>query len=258
MKMSMRAWTIPVIFTILILGGSSVYAIVFGQIDDFEDGTTQNWGPGFSPNPPVNIPDGGPLGVGDNYLEITSTGVVDTAGSRLISFNLAQWLGDYPSNGVSEITMDVNNLGAVPLDLRVSIDGPGGTFSSTSSIPLPVGSGWTTVIFPVTPTSFSSVLDFSAVPGFDVTATLGGVFELRILSSSVPSWFGDTIDATLGVDNIVAGLVAPNPEIGGTLIPIDTTALLIAGAQTMTPWLILGVLSAVGIGLAVFTLKRSH
>jgi len=46
--------------------------------------------------------------------------------------------------------------------------------------------------------------------------------------------------------------------IGGTSIPIDTTALLVAGAQTMTPWLILVVISAVGIGLAVFTLKRSR
>jgi len=46
--------------------------------------------------------------------------------------------------------------------------------------------------------------------------------------------------------------------IGGTILPIDTTALLVAGAQTTTPWLILGVLSAVGIGIAVFTLKRSR
>jgi len=46
--------------------------------------------------------------------------------------------------------------------------------------------------------------------------------------------------------------------IGGTILPIDTTALLVAGAQTMTPWLILGVVTTVGIGLAVFTLKRSR
>ena len=46
--------------------------------------------------------------------------------------------------------------------------------------------------------------------------------------------------------------------IGGTSIPIDTTALLVAGAQTISHWLILGVLSAVGIGLAVFTIKRSR
>ena len=57
----------------------------------------------------------------------------------------------------------------------------------------------------------------------------------------------------MSIDIIVNPAQVP---IGGTLIPIDTTALLVAGAQTMTPWLILGVLSAVGIGLTVFTIKR--
>jgi len=46
--------------------------------------------------------------------------------------------------------------------------------------------------------------------------------------------------------------------VGGTIFPIDSTALLVAGSQTISPWLILGVLSAVGIGLAVFTIKRSR
>jgi len=56
----------------------------------------------------------------------------------------------------------------------------------------------------------------------------------------------------------VAGKELVEGAVGGTSIPVDTTALLVAGAYTMTPWLILGVLSAVGIGLAVFTLKRSR
>ena len=65
-----------------------------------------------------------------------------------------------------------------------------------------------------------------------------------------------------GSDNVneyaleVAFDLFSSPPVGGTILPIDTTALLVAGAQTTTPWLILGVISAVGIGLAVFTLKR--
>jgi len=47
-------------------------------------------------------------------------------------------------------------------------------------------------------------------------------------------------------------------SVGGTILPIDTTALLVVGAQTTTPWLILGVVAAVGIGLTVFTLKRNR
>jgi len=46
--------------------------------------------------------------------------------------------------------------------------------------------------------------------------------------------------------------------VGGTSIPVETTALLVAGAQTTTPWLMFGVVAAVGIGLAVFTIKRSR
>ena len=42
------------------------------------------------------------------------------------------------------------------------------------------------------------------------------------------------------------------------LILIDTTALLVAGAYTSASWMIPILVSAVGIGLAVFTLKRSR
>jgi len=46
--------------------------------------------------------------------------------------------------------------------------------------------------------------------------------------------------------------------VGGTFLPIDTTALLVAGAYTTASWMIPILVSAVGIGLAVFTLKRSR
>ena len=58
--------------------------------------------------------------------------------------------------------------------------------------------------------------------------------------------------------NPLETLICEIMAVGGTFLPIDTTSLLVAGAQTISPWLILGTLSAVGIGLAVFTLKRSR
>ncbi|PWB73274.1 MAG: hypothetical protein C3F15_10055, partial [Holophagae bacterium] len=65
------------------------------QVDDFEDGTTMGWEEGApSPNPPVNVADGGPGGAGDAYLENTSSGGTG-AGSRMVMFNNAQWTGDY-------------------------------------------------------------------------------------------------------------------------------------------------------------------
>ncbi len=46
-------------------------------LDDFEDGTVMGWTQGNnSPDPPTNIPDGGPDGIGDNYLETRSMGIV--------------------------------------------------------------------------------------------------------------------------------------------------------------------------------------
>jgi len=43
--------------------------------------------------------------------------------------------------------------------------------------------------------------------------------------------------------------------IGGKLIPLDTTALLLAGAQSSLAWILPLVLG--GVGLAVFMLRRS-
>ena len=60
------------------------------------------------------------------------------------------------------------------------------------------------------------------------------------------------------IDIIVLSAPSGPSEVGGTILPIDTTALLVAVAQTTSLWLILGAVSAVGIGLAVFLHKRSR
>jgi len=64
----------------------------------------------------------------------------------------------------------------------------------------------------------------------------------------------DSFTGTSG--SIIAIHADEGQPIGGTSIPIDTTALLVAGAQTISPWLILGGLSVIGIGFVIFTLKR--
>jgi len=87
-------------------------------------------------------------------------------------------------------------------------------------------------------------------------------------SYSTPSGLPPSAIDSPGIDSITPpssgsiivfdafGESPPIPIVGGTIIPLDTTALLVAGAQTISPWLILGVLSAVGIGFVIFTLKR--
>ncbi len=59
-----------------------------------------------------------------------------------------------------------------------------------------------------------------------------------------------TISGTVSLPGIVNGCA-----VGGELIPIDSTALLLAGAQMTTSWLIPVLISAVGIGLVLVRKK---
>ncbi len=188
--------------------GTSASAIGVGQLDDFEDGTTQGWGSGvFNPNPPINIPDGGPLGVGDNHLQVTATGVFDTGG-RLVARNSLQWTGDYLAAGVRSISMDLNNTGTNPLEMRIALNGPGGWFGSLVSVPLAASEGWISTVFFINPVDLVCVDDLACT---SLDATLLGVIEVRILSSEVPSFRGDVVDAQVGVDNITASEAGPAP-----------------------------------------------
>jgi len=49
-------------------------------------------------------------------------------------------------------------------------------------------------------------------------------------------------------------LTIPGIPVGGTIVPINTTALLLAGAQTFS-WMIPVILSGIGIGLFVVSRK---
>ena len=97
---------------------AGAFAVVDGQIDDFEDGTEQGWDEGpESPNPPLNVATGGPAGAGDNYLENVSIGGVGTTpGKSLVQMNSLQWTGNYTAAEITEIHMQVNVLaGTTPL-----------------------------------------------------------------------------------------------------------------------------------------------
>ena len=121
---------------------------------------------------------------------------------------------------------------------------------------------------PITITQGDTVIwTWEDSPPHDVTSVVGP----ESFASAELTGIGQTFSHTfteIGTTTVVCSphlimtmdiiVNAAQVPIGGTSIPIDTTALLVAGAQTISPWLILGVLSAVGIGLAVFTIKRSR
>ncbi len=177
-------------------------AISPGQVDTFQDGTTMFWEEGTpSPNPPTNVPTGGPAGAGDAYLENISSGGFG-AGSRMLMFNDVQWTGNYNAAGVTRLTADMANFGATTLHMRVTIrGGPNvSTYGSTASVDLPPDGVWRPVMFDLTPSGLT------VIGGADTLAeVLADVTELRILSAeSGPSFQGDPIAATLGMDNLRA------------------------------------------------------
>lgn len=184
---------------------TSASAVTLYKPDTF-DSTLEGWQGGSNL---VRRSTGGPGGAGDGYMEINSTGATGN-GSRWVVYNNAQWTGDFQFALADAIRMDVINTGSADLHLRVAFGdntGPlnGGTwFASATAITIAPGSGWTSVLFPITDN------DLVAVTGAgDFDDVLSGVVSMRILSSVLPSAFGDQVALQGGIDNIRA---VPEPS----------------------------------------------
>lgn len=187
-------------------------APMLGQMDTFQDGTTQGWAVSLlgapHPAPPSNV-GGGQGGAADRYLLLQSVGG-QGAGSKLSGANLdSRWTGDYTAAGVTAIRMDAINLGQTDLYLRFGfedpIPGPPANIAFSDAIYLPAGSGWQTLRFHVRPG------DLTAAIGSVATA-LANTTVVRLYHSPAPNFPNPvfqvpSIAAQLGVDNI-----APVPE----------------------------------------------
>jgi len=114
-------------------------------------------------------------------------------------------------------------------------------------------------IIPTPPagTEFSStggIIRADSPPEVSGSKPIGFSFRGGIVDVS----FGDGILSPS--DFVVTGTIvclSPSPfanAIGGTMIPIDSTALLLAGAQMNAVWMIPVVVAGVGIG--IFVIKR--
>jgi hypothetical protein len=186
-------------------------AITFGQVDDFQNGTTMGWQEGMnSPNPPVNVASGGPGGTADRYLENQSSGGFG-AGGRMAMFNSSQWSGNYIAAGVNRISVQMANLGSKELHMRIAFRSASGTlYGSSSAAILPVEPGWRSVNFDLTPEALTNM------GGSDTVAqALTSVTEFRIVSAvGAPAFSGDPIAGTLGLDNMNATTIpVPAPVI---------------------------------------------
>lgn len=192
---------------------STGLAVTFGQIDTFQDGTLQGWTTGSGPgggggsSPTISL-NGGPAGAGDAYMQMTATGS-QGPGGRLVAINSAQWAGNYTLAGVSEISMDLINLGTTDLTIRLLFEdsgamGPTNIAVTTFAANLPAGGGWTHVTFPILPDDLTPQIGGSA-------QALSTVAAMRIIHNPNPLTVPPPlIAASLGVDNIVA----PEPSVG--------------------------------------------
>jgi len=203
------------------LTGSAAHAIVFGQVDDFENGTVMGWvhGENISGNP-ANVPNGGPNGTGDNYLRNNSIGGGDEH-SRQIIFNRTQWIGNYNAAGVTRVTGFMRNLGTTQLFMRVALESSGTRFSSTTAISLAPGGAWQPVSFDLT----SSAL--TRVEGSGTLSTaLNNITTMRILSAQAgPNWRGDDMVSSLGFDHLRAQRLPGDANFDGAVNLADFNAL---------------------------------
>ncbi len=206
--MDLRGISIAFLGLIALVFCGPAQAISPGQLDDFQDGTTQNWTNGGAPGaPPVVNVDGGPGGPGDRYIQVTS--VEEPPGDRLTTFNRDQWLGDYIATGVTAIEMDLLNMSDVTLSIRIAFKAelsPSSPGYLSQAIVLAPGSGWQHMVFSL---AEADLIPIGAPPDYNSFFS-SGIVETRIINEMGDTNLnGDIVIGQLGIDNIHA---VPEPS----------------------------------------------
>jgi len=210
----MNRFVFSVLFSGSLLFGSQAFGVTLGQSDDFNDGTLQNWITGeINPNPPSNVADVGQGGVGDHVMHVLSNAEGGGPGAQPVVFNSTQWIGDYLVNGITAITLDINNLSAIPINPGIEIWGPGGSINTANGTTVPAGSGWTSITINIEPGN---------LVGGGVLATLADVEQIRFREIQGGAFVTPNAATSAYYDNVTA---VPEPA-SLTLLGWSTCALL--------------------------------
>lgn len=212
------------IFAIFLFSFSAFsYAqIMPGQIDEFTDGTDA-WLRGDAI---------------EGKLVLTADGMGSSG--KLVTFNQAQWGGDYLTESITHIRMTISNPSTENLSMRVALGNgtnanSGTWYASTEAIEVSAGSIDQVLEFSI------AEADLTLVEGStDYATVFGNIATFRILHSASPSAQGDVVVAEISLDNIEALSQTteisdkeiehfsfyPNPAFDNLTIEVDEDALI--------------------------------
>jgi hypothetical protein len=177
--------------------------------DTFDTGT-DGWLGGSSP---VHVPSGGPAGVTDGFLSISSTN------SNLATFTLeSRWKGDLWSAGAAAVNLDLKGVaGGAPLAMRLVLMGPSSSVRWTSTVPVVVATDnvWRNYTFEISEDAMTQVLGVGSATWLD---TLSNVDRVMLRHDpNGPSSTGTAITGELGIDNVRLETV-PEPTAAVMLV----------------------------------------
>jgi len=182
---------------------------------------------------PVTIDFGGLIAPTNSYTE---DGFILTTDGQ---FNVGNTFGNPPPNMFPALTTQVNTL----------TKQDGGSFDLISidirELNLGVGAG---------PIEFTAVKTAGGI--VSQTFNTDGVFGwetfvfIGFTAIDSMSWDDTNPDNFVAFDNIVLEIDGIQ-TVGGELIPLDTTSLILAGTQMNAAWMIPVIVSAIGIGIVI-------
>lgn len=204
----MRLGRFAIALTIVALGFSDGHAdLVPGVISNFQSGTVEGWAGGTV----ANIANAGPLGAGDNALQLSNGG-----GGNFAMFNGT--VGGVINPAVTSITADIfRPLGQADGEIRLVLfnSSSGGRWTSTNATLISGDGLWNTYSFSILESDLTHVLDAGETYG-DLTNNL-----FRIMfryDPGAPSAGGSPLAGTMLFDNITAAIPEPTGSAIGVLL----------------------------------------
>jgi hypothetical protein len=191
--------------------------------NNFQDNTTQGWNMGASApaGAVTNVLDLGPDGVGDNALQITTTGS-GPGGKMVIENSNSEWVGNWTNVGSLYFNFSINNVSGANLNIRVAMqDASNNRICTTNAITVPSNSGWHGYSVPV------GIANFVLLGGSTISSILGAVTKIRIINNPTPSWVGINATNTVLLDNISVSFDPLPVELSSfTVIQLDNKVII--------------------------------